>query len=137
MFGLIHYDMIDNMFGNTKNTFENSWLANSNVRRTDEGFEIDIDLPGLSRSDIDVEILSNTLRVSASREIRNSSSMYSFIPSPVNAAKNSETNKATYEKSWSLPDGTNYENISAKYEAGVLHLEVPVKRPSKRKISVE
>lgn len=136
MFGLIHYDMIDNMF-NTKNTFENSWLANSSVRRTDEGFEIDIDLPGLSRSDIDVEILSNTLRVSASREVRNSSSMYSFIPSPVNAAKNSEMNKATYEKSWSLPDGTNYENISAKYEAGVLHVEVPVKRPSKRKISVE
>lgn len=137
MFGLIHYDMIDNMFGNTKNTFENSWLANSNVRRTDEGFEIDIDLPGLSRSDIDVEILSNTLRVSASREIRNSQSIYSFIPSPVNAAKNSEMNKTTYEKSWSLPDGTNYENISAKYEAGVLRLEVPVKRPSKRKISVE
>ena len=137
MFGLIHYDMIDNMFGNTKNAFENSWFANSNVRRTDEGFEIDIDLPGLSRSDIDVEILSNTLRVSASREIQNSSSIYSFIPSHVNAAKNSEMNKTTYEKSWSLPDGTNYENISAKYEAGVLRLEVPVKRPSKRKISVE
>lgn len=135
MFGFIHYDILDNAFNNPKlQSPENSWYAHSSARKNDNGYEIEVELPGLSRSEIEVEIVSNMLKVSASRENRNP--IYEFVhTNSVNKQEKAAT--MTYEKSWRLPDETNFENINAKYEAGVLRIEVPVKRPNKRKISVE
>ena len=134
MFSLIHYDILDSAFNNFKPLTENSWFAHSHVQKRDEGYEIEIELPGISRSDISVEVVSNMLRVSASRENRMPTYELSYMNNP---SKQDKTTTVSYEKSWRLPDETNFENINAKYEAGVLRIEVPVKRPSKRKISVE
>jgi HSP20 family protein len=133
MFGLIHYDMLDNAFNNLAHLNENSWFARSDVRRNDSGYDIDIELPGLSRSDIDIEVVSNTLKISASRENR-MSTINEYLQQNSTQEKNSTMN---YTKSWRLPEETNFEGINAKYEAGILRIEVPVKRPNKRKITVE
>ncbi len=134
MFGLIHYDMLENAFNNLAPLNENSWFAQSNVRKSEDGYEIEVELPGLSRSDINVEVVSNTLKVSASRE--NRMSMFNEYARSHNQMQEKNTTM-NYAKSWRLPEETNFEGINAKYEAGVLRIEVPVKRPNKRKITVE
>ena len=131
MFGLVHHDVLSSTFNDLEKIDVDSWLAYSSIQKFDSGYEITVELPGLSRSDIDIEVTSSALMVTASRE--NRSTMYNnFVKS-----SNSSQEKMKYTKSWRLPDETNFEGIAAKYDAGILRIEVPVKRPNKRKISVE
>lgn len=125
MFGLIKsYDMLDNMFNATiydAKHVENEWFANSFVSNVDGGYEVTIELPGLSRSDIDVNTIGHNLVVTATREFKSLTA----------------TSTRQYKRTWALPDKTNFESINAKYEAGLLKIHVPVKKESKRKIEVE
>ena len=125
MFGLIKsYDMLDNMFNATiydPKSIENEWIANSFVSNIDGGYEVTVELPGLSRSDIDVSTLGQNLTVTANREFKGMATTVS----------------RQYKRTWALPEKTSFESISARYEAGILKIHVPVKKENKRKIEVE
>jgi HSP20 family protein len=123
MFGLIKsYDMLDNMFSiYDPKSIENEWIANSFVSNIDGGYEVTVELPGLSRSDIDVSTLGQNLTVTATREFKGMATTVS----------------RQYKMTWALPEKTSFESINARYEAGILKIHVPVKKENKRKIEVE
>ena len=113
MFGLIKsYDMLDNMF--SANIYDPKSII-------DGGYEVTVKLSGLSRSDIDVSTLGQNLTVTATREFKGMATAVS----------------RQYKRTWTLPEKTNFESISARYEAGILKIHVPVKKENKRKIEVE
>ena len=89
----------------------------ANIDETDKGYSITVEMPGLSRSDIEVSLENDYLTVSGTRE--------------------NGKNKTHYTRSWSLGENVLQENITARYEAGLLHLEVPMVKSTKRIISVE
>lgn len=139
VFGLIKsYDMIDNMrsmienshnYGfvpsttyttNVGSTF-NTWFPYSRVSKNDEGYEVTVELPGLSRSDIDINVQGKTLTISANREMKHGKTQH----------------KEEYKNSWALPDHTSFESINARYEAGVLTVTIPLKKEYSRKIEIE
>jgi HSP20 family molecular chaperone IbpA len=74
-------------------------------------------MPGLSRSDIEVSTENDYLTVTGTREVNGT--------------------KSTYSRSWSLGENVTQEGISARYDAGILYVEVPVQKTMKRVISVE
>jgi HSP20 family protein len=139
VFGLIKsYDMIDNMRNMIENSHNygfapattysatvgitnNAWFTHSRVNKSDEGYEVIVELPGLSRSDINVNVFGKTLTVSANRESKNGKSQY-----------NEE-----YKNSWALPDHTSFDSVSAHYEAGILTVTIPLKKEYSRKIEIE
>ncbi len=94
------------------------YSPHSEVTKSENGYSISVELPGVSRSDIDLSIDGNSLIVSAKRDSIGSST------------------QKNYRKSWTLGDGTLVEEISAKYESGVLFIEVPIKVSKKRKIEI-
>ena len=89
----------------------------ANIDETDNGYSITVEMPGLSRSDIEVSLENDHLTVSGTRE-------------------NGKT-KTTYTRSWSLGDNVTQEAITARYDAGLLYIEVPMVKSKKRIISVE
>ncbi len=139
VFGLIKsYDMIDNMrnmfensqhygftpsttYSATVSTFNNTWFPNSRVNKNDDGYEVIVELPGLSRSDIDVNVLGKTLVISAHRESKHGKNQH----------------KEEYKNSWALPDHTSFESVNARYEAGILTVTIPLKKEYSRKIEIE
>ena len=102
-------------------SMNNTWFPFSRVQKNDEGYEVIIELPGLSRSDIDVSVLGKTLTVVANREVKNGKLQY----------------KQDYKNSWALPDHTSFETVNARYEAGVLTVSVPLKKEYSRNINIE
>jgi HSP20 family protein len=88
------------------------------------------DLPGVDPKDIDVLISGNTLTIRASRE-RHSDERN----------QDSETHDSSYarfDRSLTLPKGVKSDQISAKYEHGVLELTMPaLPELAGRKIAVE
>jgi len=87
------------------------------VNETDKGYSIAVEMPGLSRSDIEVSTENDHLTVIGNREVNGI--------------------KSTYSRSWSLGENVTQEGISARYDAGILYVEVPVQKTMKRVISVE
>jgi len=131
------YDMIDNMRNmiETPNHYNfgpsttytttigttNTWLPYSRVNKNNEGYEVVVELPGLSRSDIDVNVIGKTLTISANRETKYGKNQY----------------KEEYKNSWALPDHSSFDSVNARYEAGILTVNVPLKKEYTRKIEIE
>ena len=81
----------------------------TSVATTDDGYELSVVVPGVSKGDIDINVEKGTLTVSykTTEETKTSFATKSFT------------------KSWTLPENTDAEFITAKSENGILTLSVP------------
>jgi HSP20 family protein len=101
--------------GTTKTTM--TMNPRAQITESDKGYSIAVEMPGLSRSDIEVSLENDYLTVSGERDVNGT--------------------KSKYSRSWSLGENVTQEGISARYDAGILYVEVPVQKSMKRIISVE
>ncbi len=95
--------------------------------REGERFVIELDLPGVSRDSIDIDVERNVLTVRAERVARNGDW----------EALASERPRGVFSRQLVLGDNLDLERIEASYDDGVLRLVVPVAEKAKpRKIEV-
>lgn len=111
-------------------------LMKTNVRETEGGFEISIATPGAKKEDIKVELSDGYLSVAAETKYENN--------------ENGEDGKylrreryyGSASRSFYVGDEITEEDIKAKYENGVLTLNIPKKEakpqlPEKKLIAIE
>lgn len=77
---------------------------------------IHIDLPGVLKEDIDMQVDENGIRVKAERKGFKST---------------------TYSKSYKLPPGVDLDNVQAKYENGVLIIELSKQEQKSKKVNIK
>lgn len=97
----------------------------TDIRKIENGFVLEADLPGFDKKDIAVDIDGDILTIKAERhsESENSENKDSFV--------RIERSYGSYERSFDV-SGINKDQISAKYENGVLVLNMPEKEPVKQ-----
>jgi HSP20 family protein len=86
------------------------------IEETEKAFLIKADLPGLKKEDIKITIEDNQLTISGERSKTEKSETEHY--------KHFERLQGSFSRSFLLPDSINEENVSAKYENGVLMLTV-------------
>ena len=103
----------------------------TNVKSSEAGYELEVALPGLSRSDIDLKVDRNLLTISSAFEASDS------VKEDIYSKR--EFNYSSFTRSWVLPKNVNSETISARYDAGVLTVTIPTieDRSSNRVIEIE
>lgn len=99
-------------------------LMKTDVKETENAYEIDIDLPGFKKDEISIELENGYLTVSAAKGLD----------------KDEEDKKGKYirkeryagamQRSFYVGENLTDEDIKAKYENGILRLSVP-KKPAK------
>ena len=99
-------------------------MMKTDIREHDEGYEVDIDLPGFKKDEISIELENGYLTVSAAKGLD----------------KDAEDKKGKYirkeryagamQRSFYVGENLTDEDIKAKYENGILRLSVP-KKPAK------
>ena len=99
-------------------------MMKTDIREHDEGYEVDIDLPGFKKDEISIELENGYLTVSAAKGLD----------------KDEEDKKGKYirkeryagamQRSFYVGENLTDEDIKAKYENGILRLSVP-KKPAK------
>ena len=90
------------------------------VNATDEGWRINVPLPGIDPKDVHLEVAGNTLSIRAE------------APSD-----GDDKNVARYEQTLSLPQFLDLEKLSALHRHGMLRLTVPLKESVKpRRIQI-
>jgi HSP20 family protein len=95
--------------------------------REGDQFVIELDLPGVSRESIDLDVERNVLTVRAERVARNGDWESLATERP----------RGQFSRQLVLGDNLDLEQISATYDDGVLRLVVPVAEKAKpRKIEI-
>ena len=94
----------------------------ANTRKTENGYQIDVAIPGIDKRDIKISAEGDELKIFAEREIDDEKSMSEFSLK--------EFSYDTFSRSFKLPRGTEHENITATHDNGVLTLNIPNYRVS-------
>ena len=102
----------------------------ANVVKTDTGYGIELAAPGFSRDEFELSVDDGRLTISMNTE---DTKEYE------EKVQHREYRFASFKRSFSLPENTNIDGIAARYDAGILYIDVPVeeKGVQKRLITVE
>ena len=93
----------------------------TDVKETDSGYEVDIDLPGFKKDEINVQLDNGYLSISAAKgldkEEKNKEGKYI----------RKERYAGAMSRSFYVGDALTQEDIKAKYESGILRLSITKK----------
>ena len=103
-----------------------------NIAETENAFHIDIAAPGLKKEDFKISLDKNVLSVAADKKVENAEEGKKF--------SKREYSYHSFNRSFTLPDVADYNNIEAEYTDGILKLNVAKKEEAKlqaREITVK
>jgi HSP20 family protein len=102
------------------------------VKENKEGYVFRADLPGVKEDDLEIALTGNRLTISGKREQEKHEQGDTYYAS--------ERSYGSFSRAFTLPDGTDGENVKAELKNGVLQVVVPKKpevQPRKITISKE
>ena len=107
-------------------------MMKTDVHEHDEHYEVDIDLPGFKKDEIKLELENGYLTVSAAKE---------HEQEHAGKAIRKERYSGSMQRSFYIGEYVTEDEIKAKFEHGVLSLEIPKKNapkiPEKKTIMIE
>jgi len=111
-----------------KDTFANvaSHLPFANLaKKGNDTFKIEIDLPGVKKEDIDLQVEENILTIKAVRKMKNEVKKDDYYLC--------ESNFGMISRSFVLPEGIDTSKVDAKYEDGRLYVTLEKEESRKAK----
>jgi len=99
------------------------WMPAMDLVETDEHFVLRADLPGMTESDVNIEIEDNVLTVSGERKAEHEEKREGFY--------RVERAFGSFSRALTLPKGIDAEAVSAGFSNGVLEVRIP--KPEERK----
>jgi HSP20 family molecular chaperone IbpA len=110
-------------------------VMKTDVHEHDEGYEVDIDLPGFKKDEISLDLENGYLSVSAAKGIEKDDK------DKKGRLIRQERYSGAMQRSFFVGDAITEEDIKAKFEDGVLRLSIPKKDapkiPEKKTIAIE
>jgi HSP20 family protein len=136
MFGLTRWSPFDDVFNFQREVdrlFNQFWSdlptrtaavgasPSFQVNTTDDGWRIDVPMPGIDPKDVTLDVAGNTLSIRAE------------VPS-----EDKDKNPTRYEQTFTIPQFLDLDKLSASHRHGMLRLTVPLKESVKpRRIQIE
>lgn len=131
----------ENLFDNWMDTFENDFWGNkknplygkhaqnmmkTDIRETEDSYELDVDLPGFKKEDIKVQLKSGNLLISAAKSLDKDEKDQNgnYI--------RRERYAGSMSRSFYVGDTIREDDVHAKYEDGILKLSLP--KPTQKTI---
>jgi HSP20 family protein len=105
------------------NTAARRWTPAMDLLETEDQFVLRADLPGMSESDVSIELEDNVLTLSGERKAEHEEKREGFY--------RMERAYGSFSRSLTLPKGIDPEAVSAAFDRGVLEVRVP--KPEQRK----
>jgi len=110
-------------------------MMRTDVRETEDGYQMDVDLPGFNKDEINLELRGGYLVISAEKTLEKDRE------DKQGRVLRQERYAGTMQRSFYVGNSLTEEDITAKYENGVLRLSIPKKEarkvPEKRVIHIE
>ena len=109
-------------------------IMKTDVKELDNGYEVMVDLPGFNKEDIHLELNDGNLTISAVKSLdKENESKGNYI--------RRERVVGNMQRSFYVGENLTEEDIHAKYENGILTLDIPKKEarkvPEKKYIAID
>ena len=131
MSGIFGENLFDDWMGFPMREFENldrklygknsSHVMRTDVHETDDTYEMEIDLPGFKKDQINVRLEDGYMTVSATKGAQNEKK------DRHGKMIRQERYSGAMSRSFYVGDGVKTEDVKAKFEDGVLKLDIPKK----------
>ncbi|UCH98529.1 MAG: Hsp20/alpha crystallin family protein [Candidatus Aminicenantes bacterium] len=108
-----------------------SWLPAADIYDTKDDYVLKVEIPGLSKKDVKIEVENDTLSVSGERKEEKDIKEDDY--------RWSERRSGKFHRAFRLPKNTDAKKINASMKDGILELKVPkpeVKKPKNIPITV-
>ena len=106
-------------------------VPRANVSKGEEGYQIQLAVPGYSREDFNIDVQDGTLTISCSNEsnvnVENNDMQYTTR----------EYAYTSFNRSWRLPTEANSNAITARYEAGILSVGIPFSEKNANRVVID
>ncbi len=93
------------------------WKPSADITETDDSYEVHVELPGVSKDDVQISVKDNLLTIKGEKRQENEDKSKNY--------KRIERRYGTFERNFTLPPKGEAGNINAKYNDGVLTLSIP------------
>lgn len=114
-------DMFDDFFGNSLSNYRTNDLMKTDIKDTDNAYELTIDMPGIKKEDIKAELKDGYLTV-------NATSGYSNDDKDSNGKYiRRERHYGSCSRSFYVGNAITQDDIKASFENGTLKLVIPKK----------
>lgn len=105
------------------------WMPAVDIRETDETYEFVVELPGLSKDDVDITVEDKVLAISGERKWADETDKNSY--------HRLERAYGGFTRTFSLPNAVDADKVKATFTDGLLNLSVPKAEEAKpRKIQI-
>lgn len=96
-------------------------MMRTDVRETETGYELDIDLPGFKKEDVKAELKDGYLTISAQKSLekKNEKEEGRYL--------RRERYSGSLSRSFYVGDALTEEDVKAKFENGILQISLPKK----------
>ena len=123
-----HFDSLMNRYFDNLGSFAGNegYYSNPavNIQENDHGYRLEAAAPGLTKNDFNISIDDDRLIISAETKSENEENREGY--------RRREFNYANFNRVFTLPESANSEKIAAKYEDGILSIEIPKKEEAKK-----
>lgn len=123
------FNMPGRYTGDMKDT---QWTPRVDVEEDKDGYTVTAELPGMDKKDIDIDVKDNHLYIKGEKKVEKDKD-----------EKNYHITERCYGKftrNFTLPDNVNQDDIKAKFNNGILTVEIPKveeEKPKEIKIKVD
>lgn len=123
--------MFNNMPKGEEQTSISSFVPSVNTREGEFAYHIDVDLPGIKKEDINIDVHDGTLTISGERNFKDEVKEEDYYKV--------ETAFGKFQRAFNLPESVDVENISAASNDGVLEIVIPKleKDTNKKRIEIK
>ena len=97
-----------------------------NTREGEFAYHVDVDLPGVKKDDIKVNVKGNTITISGERKYKKEVKEEDY--------HRIESSFGKFERTFTLPEGTDVENVTASNKDGVLEVVIPKLKSESKKV---
>lgn len=101
-------------------------LPKVNIKENNDAFEVEVAVPGFSKKDFNIKVENGVLTVSSEKKEEN-------IQKEGEQYSRKEFSYQSFTRTFTLPELVNGDKISAKYNNGILIVNIPKKEEAKPK----
>lgn len=110
-------------------------LMRTDVRETEKGYELDIDLPGFKKEDVHAELKNGYLTISAQKSLEKEEKK-----TEEGRYLRRERYSGSLSRSFYVGEAITEDDVKAKFENGILQISLPKKEaavPEQKRIMIE
>jgi HSP20 family protein len=113
----------------TEDVARRAWLPPVDIREKEDALMFAVELPGMTKDDIDITLENNVLTVAGERKFEKETKGEEF--------HRLERSYGHFTRSFTLPSSVRTDKVDANFENGVLHISLPKQENAKpKKISI-